>query len=186
MALPSSLQAGVYTSLSYSTASPATVSAADTVAECLAVLAVSANVKEIPCIREFPEFGNPANIVKVPCYGAKTSHQVSGQADSMDMTFTVNYVPGDAVLVDLQSRVGDGNLYVFQIGICQSEPVGTAATSALIGQKKGTAVAGNNPNALFYFVGKVAAMTYGTSLTDALTTKLSLTMETDLLGPTTV
>ena len=47
---------------------------------------------EIGNVRDFPSFGTPANIVKVPQYGAKQTVSIQAQPDAPDLELTLNLV----------------------------------------------------------------------------------------------
>jgi hypothetical protein len=165
---------GIYTSLAYNE-TPGALSTMDTQAELITKFATAPAV--LPSIREFPEFGNPSNIVNVPVYGQKTSSQVSGQADQNTMEFTINYVPAD--LVGLMPLIGDGQLYAFQIALCNVKPTNLLQTAT-------TGIAtGSVQNTVFNFAGKFESFTVTPSLTDAYTAKITLSMATELFGPVT-
>ena len=174
MAHISNLTAGIYTSLCYNSTAGA-LSTMDTSAELVALFATAP--VEIQKIREFPEFGNPANIVNVPVYGQPVTSQVSGQADQNTMEFTINYIPSD--LAALQALVQNGLVYAFQIALASARP-------ANFQQVATTGIAtGSVANTVFNFAGKFEAITVVPSLTDALTCKLTISMQTPLFGPAT-
>ena len=174
-----SITAGIYTSIAFNPTAVISVAAADTAAELIALFAVAPT--EIANVREFPELGTPANIVNVPVYGQKTSVQVQGQADAPTMEFTLNYVPADTVA--LQALVGNGQLYAFQISLTSQEPsnlMQVAATGI------GAPVASiNTNNTVFNFLGKFESFLVTPSLTDSTQAKITLSMQTEMFGPTT-
>lgn len=176
MAHINTLQSGIYTSLTF-VATAGALSTMDTQAE-LETLFASGGV-EIKNIRDFPEFGNPANIVNVPLYGSPSSVQVGGQSDLNTMEFNLNYV-ADVFETDItHARIGDGLLYPFQIALCNKKPSNFKQIAATgIG-------AGPTLNTVFNFAGKFESLTVMPSLTDALTAKMSISMATTLFGPDT-
>lgn len=179
MAHIASITAGIYTSIAYNATAVASVSAADTASELIALF--STQPVEVKNVREFPEIGTPANIVNVPVYGQKTSVQVQGQSDAPTLEFTLNYVPAD--MVALQALVGNGQLYAFQIAICSQKPA-NLQQSASTGI--GTAVATiPTANTVFNFLGKFEAFLVTPSLSDSVQAKLTLSMQTELFGPFT-
>jgi hypothetical protein len=170
------IQNGIYTSLAY-LPTAAALSALDTQAELVALFAATSPT-EITNIRDFPEFGNPSNIVNVPTYGSPTSTQVAGQADLNTMEFTINYVADDVVTA-IGTKVADGLLYPFQIALCNKKP-------ASLKQVATTGIGSNSTlNTVFNFAGKFEALTITPSLSDALTAKLTISMATNLFGPAT-
>jgi hypothetical protein len=83
-------------------------------------------------VREFPSIGTPANIVNVPVYGAKTSRQVQGQADSPTIELTLNYVPSDwATGTLLGNSVGNGVQYGFRFSLLNSAPINYSSGAAI-------------------------------------------------------
>ncbi len=179
MAHLSAITAGIYTSLAYNSTPVASLAAADTAAELVALFA-SAPV-EVKNIREFPEIGTPANIVNVPVYGQKTSSQVQGQSDSPTLEFTLNYVPAD--LVALNALVGNGQLYAFQIALCSQKPANfIQANSTGIASAVNTV---STNNTVFNFLGKFESFLITPSLSDAIQAKVTLSMQTELFGPHT-
>jgi hypothetical protein len=174
MAHINSLTSGIYTSLAFND-TPGAIGTMDTQAELVALFATAPT--RVPGIREFPEFGNPANIVNVPVYGQKSSLQVSGQADQSTMEFTINYVPSE--MEDLVGLVNDGNLYAFQIAMCNIKPVNLLQTATTgIGS---TGV----QNTVFNFAGKFESFVVVPSLTDSYTARITISLATELFGPVT-
>jgi hypothetical protein len=149
-------------------------------------------------IKEFPAVGTPANIVKVPEYGAKTSKQVQGQADSPSMELTLNFIPSLWAANKLSYsngtssaiQVGDGNLYLFRFTLLSAEPEGycsvtdtiSADTDALGGGGIASSVAGSVKNSSYYFLGRFETIEVTPSLTDAVTAKLTITVQSDIRG----
>jgi len=185
MAHISSLGAGIFSYLDMTTeVIPATV---DTAAEYAAIFVGStpgtadtangqvsgvANHLRFPSVREFPSIGTPANIVNVPVYGQKTSSQVQGQADAPSLEVTVNYVAAD--MTGLHSLIGKSIAFRFLM----TEEACTAAEGA------GTTLAKNNTE--FYFTGKIEAILVNPALTDTTTATVTLSAQTDFIGPATI
>jgi hypothetical protein len=175
MAHISSLGAGIFTYLDIFTGTiPAST---DTSAEYAALYAggtAGTDVLRMPSVREFPAIGTPANIVNVPVYGQKTSSQVQGQADAPSLEITVNYVAED--MTDIHALI-DGTTKVFRFMMC-STPVTEAEAAGV------ATLAADNTE--FYFQGKVEAILVNPALTDATTATVTLSAQTDFVGPATV
>jgi len=153
-------------------------------------------------IKEFPAVGTPANVVKVPEYGAKTSKQIQGQADSPTMELTLNFVPDkwkeNKVAYSTGSSspivIGDGNVYLFRFTLLAQEPEGYKAitdtasvdTDAIGGSGTTSSVIGAVKNSSYYFLGKFEALEVTPSLTDAMSAKLTITVQSDIRGAFTV
>jgi hypothetical protein len=170
------LQNGIYTSLCF-VASAGAITTMDTAAE-LVTLFASGGV-EITGIRDFPEFGNPSNIVNIPTYGSPSSTQIGGQSDLNTLEFTLNYVPDSFETSITHARVGDGLLYPFQIALCSKKPANFKQI-ATTGISTGTTL-----NTVFNFAGKFESLSVMPSLTDSITAKMTLSMATQLFGPVT-
>ena len=187
MAHISDLRAGIFTYLDMYTAA-AGLATADTDAEMKAlfvgsgspVVAITADGQvtgvdthlAFPSVREFPSIGTPANIVNVPVYGQKTSSQVQGQADAPSLEITINYNATDAG--DLHSLIGKPVTVRFMM-------TDTACTP---NEGAGTTLA--KANTEFYFNGKVEAILVNPSLTDATTATVTLSTQSDFIGPATI
>lgn len=153
-------------------------------------------------IKEFPAVGTPANVVKVPEYGAKTSKQVQGQADSPSMELTLNFIPSlwagnkltksDGTATNL--AVGDGNIYLFRFTLLSAEPEGYAAkddtastdTDSIGGGGISSSTSGVIKNSSYYFLGRFETLEVTPSLTDAISAKLTITVQSDIRGAFTV
>lgn len=179
MAHISSIQASIFTQLAYNATPVATLSAADTQAELVALFATAPS--EVTNIREFPEFGTPANIVNVPVYGKKSSVQVQGQSDSPTLEFTLNYVPAEHETI--QTLVGNGQLYAFQISLTSQEPANLQQIAATGIGSPVNSIATNNT--VFNFLGKFESFLVTPSLTDSTQAKITLSMQTEMFGPAT-
>jgi hypothetical protein len=163
-------------------------------------------------VKEFPAMGTPANIVNVPIYGRKNSLQIQGQADSPTMEITVNYVPNmwaggelkggiDTAPVASSIKVGDGKVYLMRFSLLNKEPKGynaslRSATSSTanstdensIGESVTNATNGTAEvqNSSFYFLGKIETIEVTPSLSDATTAKITIAMQSDLVGAYTI
>jgi hypothetical protein len=140
---------------------------------------------QITHLKEFPALGTPANIVKVPEYGSKTSKQIQGQADAPSMEITLNYIPslwaGNKLTVGTTAvgpEINDGKLYVFRFTLLGKDP-GTYTSSALGGALSGAA---GTDHSCFYFLGKLEALEVTSSLTEALTAKLTISAQSEIKG----
>ena len=130
-------------------------------------------------LKEFPALGTPANIVKVPEYGSKTSKQIQAQADLPNMEITLNYVPSlweGNIVGGVGAPVGapavnDQNTYVFRFTLLADDPV-TYTTTALKTKK----------HSCFYFLGKLEALEVTSSLTEAMTAKLTISVQSEIKG----
>ena len=189
MPLPDSINAAMFSSLAVAT--PATaltaneLSALNTQAEFEALFLTEINnvggtkaagaFVMVDSIKEFPEMGIPANIVKVPLYGKKVSGQVNAQADAPTLDFTLAHIEAHWAKATsiLGALVGTGQQVVIRFSSLSAEPASNASTT--VGQ-------GSVPNASWYWVGRLEARTVVTSLSDANTSKLTLSMQTDFFG----
>lgn len=126
----------------------------------------------MPSVREFPAFGNAANITNVPVYGQKQSSQVSGQADAPTMDITVNYVAADMLAIEALLKTPAA--FRFMMAAENVTPAeGAAATLAV-------------ENTEYYFVGKIEAIQVTPSLSDAGTAVVNLSVQGDFVGPSTI
>jgi len=124
-------------------------------------------------VKEFPAIGTPANIVKVPVYGQKTSKQVNGQADLNNMELTVNFIPGnwaDNKLNGSNVIVGDNTVRLFRFML---------SADAITNFKNGSLAV---ENSAYYFLGKVEAIEVTPSLTDAMTAKVTISVQSEIRG----
>jgi hypothetical protein len=174
----SSISSAMYTNLCITTAtkSASALPTGDGVATPFAVYtAGSPEFTEIRNIKEFPAIGTPANIVKVPEYGSETSFQIQGQADAPQMEITLNYVPSEWAENKLLNgggiKVGDKKIYMFRFALLSK-----AANNTLIDGFGGTA------NSCYYFLGKLEALEVTPSLTDAMTAKLTISVQSSIVG----
>jgi hypothetical protein len=190
MAHITSIGAGLFSDLSVSVpTTPPTFASLDTQSEFDALFATeiafngtkaSNTFIRIKNVREFPAMGTPPNIVNVPVYGAKTSQQIQGQADAPTLEVTLNYVPAEwAAGTTLGDLVGDGNQYVFRFALLNAEPTGYLSTAGATGL-------GSKPNSVFYWVGKLEAMTVSPQLTDANTATVTLSIQSKFYGAYTI
>lgn len=139
-------------------------------------------------VREFPEMGTPPNIVQVPTFGQKTTQQIQGQADAPQIEVTLNYVASDwDATSGLGKYVGDGKQYIFRFALLNSEPAGYASTSGAIGTLKGgSAGTPACENTLYYWLGKIEAMSVQPSLNDSNTAKVTISVQSPFYGAYTV
>lgn len=134
-------------------------------------------------IREFPEIGTPANIVNVPVYGRAMGATIAGQADAPSLEFTLNHVPADWAKGSLLGdAVANGKQYAMRVTFTNADPTGSGATKyASIAAGLGTV-----HNSSFYFIGKIEAQAVNPQLTDAVTSKVTLSMQSDFYGAYTI
>jgi len=186
MAHISDLRAGIFTYLDMYTAASG-LATADTDAEMKAlfvgsgspVVAITADGQvtgvdthlTFPSVREFPSIGTPANIVNVPVYGQKTTSQVQGQSDAPSLEVTVNYNAND--MADLHALVGTQIAFRFMM----------AAAACTLDERSQSAF--TTANTSFFFKGKIEAILVNSSLTDATTATITLSAQTDFIGPST-
>jgi hypothetical protein len=143
--------------------------------------AVASDFVEIRNIKEFPAIGTPANIVKVPEYGSETSFQIQGQADAPQMEITLNYVPsewaGNVVTGTAGAvKVANKKTYLFRFALLSKAP---ALAAGAVDLKDGF---GGTPNSCYYFLGKLEALEVTPSLTDAMTAKLTISVQSSIVG----
>jgi hypothetical protein len=196
MAHINSIGAAMFSDLSIAMpASAPTFSTLDTAAEFQALFASqiesvggtkAANTfVRIKSVRSFPAMGTPANIVKVPTYGSKTSSTIQGQADAPQLEIDLNFISAewtkDAGNL-LGNAVGDGNQYVFRFTLLNAEPTGTTDT------KYASTVAGIGTvqNSQYYWVGKLEALMVTPSLTDATLGKITMSIQSPFYGAYTI
>jgi hypothetical protein len=137
-------------------------------------------------VKEFPAIGTPANIVKVPVYGQKTSSQINGQADLNNMELTINFIPGDwsnnKLGTSTNITIGDGVLRVFRFTLADKDPQSVAGG----GYSDTAGSLGAVQNSSYYFLGKVEALEVTPSLTDALAAKLTISIQSEIKGAYTI
>lgn len=163
MAHISSINASLFSDLRYTTTAIPSGTPAFAAIEGLSGLTA------VPHVRDFPAFGTPANVVNVPVYGSTVSHQIQGQSDPSDLTFTLNYVP--SAHADIHSLVGNGISYTFLLRLAPA-----ALPSNIV---QGTQVD------LFYFRAQFGSFEVTPSLSDATQAGLTLVLGTDFFGPLT-
>lgn len=133
-----------------------------------ALFSTAPKIIELPNIRELPSFGSPANVVKVPEYGRTTSLSVGAQSDAPDLAFTLNYVPSRwAPGTDLATLLDNKSPFVCQVSFLRSAPASMISTAAGLGTVD---------NSVFYFVGKLESLLINTSLSDAQTATLTMSL----------
>lgn len=133
--------------------------------------------------RSFPAMGTPANIVKVPTYGQKTSSSIQGQADAPQLEIDLNFIPSEwASTTLLGAMVGSGQQKVFRFTLLAAEP--TAADLTKYASTAGGL--GTVGNSQYYWYGKMEALLVTPSLTDAVTAKLTLSIQSQFYGAFTI
>ncbi len=126
--------------------------------------------KAISNVRDFPAFGTPANVVNVPVYGQAVSQQIQGQSDPADLTFNLNYVPSDHMVIhDLVKE--DSDTYTFLLRLA---PKALPATPD-----------GDDTLSMFAFAAQFASFEVTPSLSDSTQAALTLTLQSDFFGPFT-
>jgi len=180
MAHITSIGAGIFSALAVNKTAITDFATVDTLSELVSKFTTASDFVEIKNVREFPQIGTPANIVNVPVYGQKTSSQIQGQADAPTLELTINYIPSEwATGTTLGDLVGDGKVYAFQFSLLNAKPAGLTTTA-------GAAGLGSVDNSNFYWVGKVEALLVSPQLTDANQATLTLSIQSDFFGPSTV
>lgn len=181
----SSIGAGIFSSMAVAMpAAPPTFATLDSQAEFEALfdalIQSSGGTKaagtfvQIKDVREFPELGTPPNIVNVPVYGQKSSQQIQGQSDAPNIELTLNYVPAEwASGTLLGDAVGDGNRYVFRFALCNSEPDGYTSDPAGLGSVE---------NTVWFWIGKIEALSISPQLTDANTATVTMSIQSAFFG----
>jgi hypothetical protein len=214
MAHISSIAAAIYTDLSVATGTnvtPGTAAATTYPIDEAGLKALFTTATSSPKylrlrnVRSFPAVGSPANIVKVPVYGQKTSQTVSGQSDAPSLEVTVNYVAtdwakgatattfasGDVNVMgsEFANMVGDGVKRVWRLAL-MAAPVGSGTTQTpgitqgLYDSNAGGL--GSTQNTQFYFHGKLESLLITPSLTDGTTATLSFSIQSDFYGAYTI
>jgi hypothetical protein len=126
----------------------------------------------MPSVREFPSIGTPPNVVNVPVYGQPVTSQVQGQSDAPSMELTINYNAEDALEIHkLEGKPATFRFMMSNTAVTQDEGAGATIDQA---------------NTCFFFQGKVEAILVNPSLTDATTAQVTLSSQTDFVGPYTV
>jgi hypothetical protein len=169
----SSISSAMFTNLCMTTATQAATALPTVDGTTTNIFNNTANFVEIRNIKEFPAIGTPANIVKVPEYGSETSFQIQGQADAPQMEITLNYVPSEwqgNVLLGTTAKVGGKGLYMFRFALLAKAP-----GDLLEGF-------GGVQNSCYYFLGKLEALEVTPSLTDAMTAKLTISVQSSING----
>lgn len=182
MAFPTTISAAQFSALCISTDATAVTNAIGTPTQInfKACFDTSSDYQLIPDVRDMPQFGTPANIVKVPVYGQAQTQSIGAQADAPDLELTVNYVPSKwAAGTTLGDYEADGIAKVFQFAMLPSEPTDYATNTSTGGLR-------NVPNALIYFVGKVESVLVTPARDDASTATIALSIQSDFYGPYTV
>jgi len=129
-------------------------------------------------VREFPAMGTPPNVVNVPVYGQATSQQIQGQADAPSIELQLNYVASEwASGTVLGDMVGDGTQRVFRFTLLNAKPPGLASEPSGLGMEE---------NSIYYWVGKVEALTVTPNLTDSNVATVTVTIQSDFYGAYTI
>ena len=183
MAHISSITAVRFTELAISTMSVPAEDRRNMVADSEAALfrtafATPAMVTSIGQVREFPNLGTPANIVNVPNYGASISSQVGGQADAPDLTFTLNYVPGERGHAQLNAIRTEGTTVSFRARLTDREDLGIITN----GLPADAAVEFDD----LYWTGRVVSFEIVPALNDSMQANVAVTIEGDFVGPATL
>jgi hypothetical protein len=179
----SSISSAMFTNLCITTAtkSASQLPTGDSAATPFATYtSASPEFTEIRNIKEFPAIGTPANIVKVPEYGSETSFQIQGQADAPQMEITLNYVPSEWAENKLLGgggiKVGDKKTYMFRFALLAKAP---GLVGGVVDLTDGF---GDTANSCYYFLGKLEALEVTPSLTDAMTAKLTISVQSSIVG----
>jgi hypothetical protein len=142
--------------------------------------------RNIGRIREFPNLGIPANIVNVPQYGQAVSSQIAGQSDAPSMDFTFNYVPTEHAFIE--EMRSSGELFLFRVRLANAKQDVSQATIDTGGgvnlptvDDDGNIVESSD----FYFFGKVASFEIVPNLTDSNQLNVSMTIDGEMVGPAT-
>jgi hypothetical protein len=189
MAHITTIGAGIYSDVSFSTDTSFTIAGAGGLSESawkafFATVALPGAAggtgifRRISNVREMPQFGTPPNIVNVPTYGFKTSKQVQGQADAPSFELNINFVPSDwASATDyLGIYVGNSTPYAFRITLLNSLPTTYVSTAGGLGTVQ---------NTQYYFGGKLEALQINPQLTDSNQATVTVSVQTDFYGPWT-
>jgi hypothetical protein len=187
MALHTAIGAGTFSALAFSNLviGSASLNATPTTkAHFEAYFTNTVNIVELPDIREMPQFGSPANIVKVPQYGVSQSLSIGAQPDAPDLELTVNYIsskwaPGQPLRDTLDSKVQR----VFQFSLLYARPNSLKAGNTT-GVITGAGLS-SVENANIYFIGRMESLMIEPSLSDANTATLALSIQSDFYGPFT-
>lgn len=190
MTFPTTIQATKYSALSVTKAA---VPGSLTEANLKAAFLTNGNVVTFANVRDFPAFGTPANIVKVPVYGQAQSQSVGAQADAPDLEVTINYVPTQwikgasafATSGVLGDAVGDGISKVFQFNMSAAASP-NQCTTMTAGNGLAGSVAAPVENVLIYFVGRVESILVQPARDDAATATVALSIQSDFYGPFTL
>jgi hypothetical protein len=142
--------------------------------------AIAGGFLRISNVRDFPAIGAPANIVKVPTYGAKQSRQIQGQSDAPNLELTINYVAADwDKTVGLGFFVADGISRAFRFTLMNRDSLGVTAATKYASVALGL---GTVENSQWFFVGRMEALIVKPSLTDATTATLTFSMQSEFYG----
>jgi hypothetical protein len=188
MAHLTSIGAGVFSDLSFSTVSVTTTpttyadwSAKFATEVALGSASTANSFRRIKNVREFPALGTPANIVNVPVYGQSISSQVQGQADAPTLEITLNYVASDwrDEANYLGELVGKSLQYYFRFALLNQDSAGSTPATKYASLAAGL---GTVANSQWFWVGRIEALVINPQLTDAVTATLTLSTQTDFYG----
>ena len=168
--------------ISFNTGAGTFVSAADARAGTDNVIgADTVNVVELPDIRDMPSFGTPANIVKVPSYGAAITQSIGAQPDAPDLEFTLNYDPQAWANTPISSWISDGVTRGMGVVLLQSQYNGDLD----YGTVNSLAVASKPRQAIVFFRGRFESLLTNVMRDDAATNTITLSVRSDFYGPFT-
>jgi hypothetical protein len=165
---------------------PAVLSAAN----CRAAFATAADFVSIDNVRDMPTLGSQDNIIKVAQYNSKSTIQANVQGDLEAVDVVVNYDPSlwlvngnsFATTGTLMDAVNDGTSKLFMVAMLSGLPP-AYVTSASVPNIGGT-LTNIVKNTQFYFVGRLEAITYTPMRDDVVTATINLSVQSDLIGPT--
>jgi hypothetical protein len=157
-------------------------------------LGTSTTFVRVANVRSFPAIGTPANIVKVPTYGAKTSMSIQGQADAPQLEFDINFIPGawtkpatgvyvagtDSIL---GNAVGSNEQFVFRMTLLGADSAGVTPATKYASTALGL---GTVENSQYYWLGKMESLLITPSLSDATTAKLTVSIQSAFYGAFTI
>ena len=137
------------------------------------------NIIEMNSIRDMPQFGVPANIVKVNEFGIAVSKSIQVQADAPDLEFTLNLVPQDfdsATTSGIGSIVGDNTTRLICVNGLSSELNNSTLRNAV----------GSVDNWQMFFLGRVESRLVSPMRDDATQVTLAMSSQSDFWGLRTV
>ena len=138
-------------------------------------------------IRDMPQFGTPANIIKIPEYGRKQTLSVGAQPDAPDLEFTINFVGVDWNIEAKETErvIGryttDGVTRGMMVSLLAAQ-----AASSHPGMAAGSDGIADVPNACIFFAGKIESALFSPMRDDAATVTVALSVQSDFIGPVTL